>query len=77
MIKTHKQLNQGRFKVINEIEKRLPLNLFNYEWHCLGKGIDSKKYIQLSRVERAVPSLFILMYIVAGTVLLYQKYNGL
>ena len=31
LINSYKQLNSGKFKVIHEIETKLPLNLFSYE----------------------------------------------
>lgn len=43
-IRSYGQLNSGKFKVIHEIEKQLPLNLFAYEWNLLAKGKSRKKY---------------------------------
>ena len=65
-IRSYRQLNSGRFKIIHEIENHLPLNLFAYEWKLLGCGKSFKDYWPLSRVERFVPILFIIMYIVLG-----------
>ena len=65
-IKSYGQLNSGRFKIICEIERMLPLNLFSYEWELLGRGKSRKKYWPLARVERTVALLFITLYIVLG-----------
>ena len=62
-IRSYGQLNTGRFKLIHEIEKQLPLNLFAYEWELLGKGKSVKKYLPLSHVEKIVPFVFIALYI--------------
>lgn len=63
IISSYSQLNSGKFKVIHEIEKHLPLALFEAEWRSLGEGVDKNKYIPLTRVEHWVPNCFILLYI--------------
>ena len=65
-IRSYGQLNSGKFKVIHEIEKKLPLNLFEYEWEILGNGKSYKKYWPLSHIERIVPFIFIGLYIALG-----------
>lgn len=62
-IRSYKQLNSGKFKVIHEIEKKLPLQLFDYEWEILGRGKSFKKYWPLSHVECAVPFIFFALYV--------------
>ena len=62
-INSYRQLNTGRFDLIHEIERKLPLNLFSYEWKVLGEGKSKKKYWPLSHVERLVPWLFVILYI--------------
>jgi hypothetical protein len=58
LLENYRKLNSGKFKVIHEIEKELPLNLFEYEWEKLGKGKDPKLYKKLSNVEKAIPYIF-------------------
>jgi len=62
-IRSYGQLNSGRFKLIHEIECKLPLNIFSYEWELLGHGKSFKTYWPLSHVERIVPLIFIVLYI--------------
>ena len=62
-IRSYGQLNSGKFKVIHEIESRMPLNLFAYEWSMLVKGKSFKTYWPLSHVERVVPFVFVVLYI--------------
>lgn len=62
IIISYKQLNTGKFKVIHEIEKCLPLNLFAYEWDLLGKGKDDNKYWPLSHIECYIPIAFGIIY---------------
>jgi hypothetical protein len=62
-IRSYSQLNSGRFKLIHEIESKLPLNIFAYEWEQLENGKSFKTYWPLSHVEKVVPMIFIVLYI--------------
>lgn len=57
LINSYKQLNNGKFKVIHEIEEFLPLNVFKHEWKILGEGKDKNLYYPFSHVERYIPLL--------------------
>ena len=61
-IKSYKQLNSGKFKVIHEIEKSLPYALFKKEWAYLGEGECHKKYKKLTVVETGIPYIFMILY---------------
>lgn len=61
-ITSYKNLNTGKFKVIHELEKNLPAKLFDYEWEVIGGG-KTKDYIPITVVERGVPKVFMVMYI--------------
>ena len=62
-IRSYKQLNTGKFKVIHEIESKLPMRLFAFEWEILDKGKSFKTYWPLSHVEMKVPFIFIALYV--------------
>lgn len=66
LIHSYKQLNTGKFKVIHEIEKILPLALYKYEWEILGKGEDKSKYYPFSHIELLIPWVFGVIYAVLG-----------
>lgn len=66
LIRSYKQLNTGKFAVIHEIEKNLPLALYKYEWEVLGEGKDDKKYYPFSHVELLIPWVFGTLYAVLG-----------
>ena len=66
LIRSYKQLNTGKFAVIHEIEKNLPLALYKYEWEVLGEGKDNKKYYPFSHVELFVPWVFGILYALLG-----------
>lgn len=66
LIRSYRQLNTGKFAVIHEIEKHLPLALYKYEWEILGEGKDNKKYYPFSHIELLIPWVFGIIYVLLG-----------
>ncbi|WAL74384.1 hypothetical protein OU787_24530 [Kitasatospora sp. YST-16] len=63
-LRAYQQLNRGKFQVIGALEERLPARAFvAAEWRALGEGRDWRVYLPLGRVERWVPVLFALAYL--------------
>jgi len=62
-LKSCRNLNSGKFKIIHSLEKKLPAKLFKDEWDCLEKGENKKTYLKLSVVEQGVPIIFFVLYI--------------
>jgi hypothetical protein len=54
-IASYRQLNSGKFKVIHEMEAKLPFQCYRREWEILGQGESSKKYLPLTHIERYIP----------------------
>lgn len=71
-LKSFRNLNRGKFKVIHCLEEQLPIKLFKDEWRYLGEGKDKKKYLKLSVVEQGVPIVFMILYILV-IVLMFLK----
>lgn len=69
-IRNYKLLNTAKFEVINDIEKELPCQPFNNEWDKLKC---TKKYRDGTKLERLLPIMFILLYIVATAIILTIK----
>ena len=61
-IKSYKQLNSGRFKVIVEIEKELPFPSFTEEWKYLKRG-SGETYTRLTEVEQQIPIYLAIPYL--------------
>lgn len=61
-VTSYSQLSRGKWAIIQEIEKHLPLSLYEVEWKILGEGKDHKKYKPLTDVEKRVPYVFIILY---------------
>ena len=66
LIRSYKQLNTGKFAVIHEVEKYLPLALYKYEWEILGERKDKKKYYPFSNIELLIPWVFGIIYALLG-----------
>jgi len=64
IIHSYKQLNTGKFKVVHEMEKKLPYACYDREWEVLGRGEDRAKYLPLTHVEQYVPLLFKVPFVV-------------
>ena len=56
LIRSYRQLNTAKFKVIGAYERMLPSSpYYNAEWTLLGKGKDKARYTPLSLVESYLP----------------------
>lgn len=71
-IRSYRQLNSGKFKVIHKIESELPVKLFTYEWKVLNRGKSFKTYWPLSHVEMKIPFIFILLYVLLSVFIYYS-----
>lgn len=79
LIRSYKQLNTGKFKVIHEMEKRLPLKMYAYEWYVLGEGKDKKIYYPFSHIEQWIPIVFGIVYsilIIPSIISLFNRFCG-
>ena len=77
LIRSYKQLNTGKFQVIQEIERRLPITMYEREWQLLGEGKDRKKYTPFSDVEILVPWAFGVIYMLTVLFLTWMKFGYL
>ena len=71
-IRSYRQLNSGKFKVIHEMEQYLPFSCYDREWEILGRGKEAKKYLQLTRVEQYVPFILAVPYLLLFMYSLYS-----
>ena len=65
LVRSYRDLNSGKFKVVHAIEKLLPLSPYDAEWEALGRGKDSKLYLQFTKIEMCTPGIFAALHIVA------------
>lgn len=74
LLRSYKQLNSGKFKVIHEIEQSLPLTVYDYEWKILGEGKDQRKYYPFSHIELLIPWVFGIIYVFLGVAFVVSNY---
>ena len=63
LIRSYRDINSGKFKIIHEIEKKLPLAMYDAEWEALGRGKNNKIYLQFTIVESLVPIIFAFIHL--------------
>lgn len=62
IIVSYRDLNSAKFKVVHEIEKRLPISPYDAEWEAMGRGKDSSLYKPLTHIELGVPWVFLVLH---------------
>ncbi|MFQ5913000.1 MAG: hypothetical protein ACE5JS_07445, partial [Nitrospinota bacterium] len=63
VIRSYRDINTAKFKVIHEIENYLPGMPYAYEWKLAEEG-RGKVYKPISQIERIIPFVFIALYVV-------------
>ena len=58
LVRLYKDINTGKFKVIHEIEKKLPLSPYTTEWVVLEEGKNPKIYLPFTHIEMGIPWVF-------------------
>ena len=61
-IRAYRQLNSAKFKVIHEMEKKLPFPCYDREWEILGRG-KLKQYRTLTKIEAYIPAILSIPYL--------------
>ena len=64
IIRSYRDLNSAKFKVVHEIERLLPIRPYDAEWENVGRGKNPKLYLPFTHVERFVPWLFMAFHAV-------------
>jgi hypothetical protein len=64
IVRSYRQLNSAKYKVVGLLEERLPASPYwSAEWKALGEGKDPRLYLPLTHVEQWVPLLFAAVYL--------------
>lgn len=58
LVKSYRQLNHAKFKVVHEIERLLPIATYDAEWKALGEGKDPNIYHPYTHLEPYVAWAF-------------------
>jgi len=63
LLTSYSDLNASKMAIINCIEERLALKLFDTEWALLTRRIGNKKYRSFTVKELAVAKIFVALYV--------------
>src|SRR5262249_43950287 len=63
-IRSYRELNSLKFKVVHEMEKHLPFPCYAREWEILKQEANKRSYFRLTRIEQYVPFLLLIPYMV-------------
>lgn len=58
LIKSYKDINTAKYNIIHQIEKELPLAIYDAEWDALGRGKNPNLYLEFTKIEMFVPWIF-------------------
>ncbi|MDJ0773218.1 MAG: hypothetical protein QNJ49_07275 [Mastigocoleus sp. MO_167.B18] len=61
-IQSYKQLNSGKFKVIHELENKLPFECYGREWELIKKDRRYQGYLTQTSIEKMVPFILSIPY---------------
>lgn len=64
-IRSYRDLNSAKFRVVHEIEATLALRPYFAEWEAVGRGKNRKLYLPSTQIEMAVPWLFLALFLFA------------
>lgn len=65
IVRSYRQLNSGKYKVVGLLEKRLPASPYwSAEWAALKRGEDWRVYLPLTHAEQWVPIVFAAVYVI-------------
>ena len=71
IIASHRDLNAVKFEIIHELERKLPVVLYTYEWR-LADGGRGKRYRSVTDIERWIPLIFLALHLVLLFVLAWS-----
>ena len=64
VIRSYRQLNTEKFRVLHDLEKQLPYQFFTLEWDPETRGEKSNRYWKLTNVEVTLPVIFFALWLV-------------
>lgn len=65
LLRSYRELNKAKFGLIVQMEKRLPVQIFEDEWKSLKQDrvpVWRKRYAELGTIERVIPLVCVLGY---------------
>ena len=76
-LESYGKLNSAKMKVISALEKHMPANIFDTEWRIMSSKIGGKKYRSFTNIEKTVPMVFSVIFIITTFIALRFIIKGL
>lgn len=75
LVSYYKDLKNAKYKVVYEIEKKLPINLYDAEREAIDRGEKTKLYLPFTHIEIFVPWVFIIFHCFVLFIILFQSFT--
>ena len=62
LLESYGRLNGAKMRVISEIEKSLPANIYDTEWKVMSEKLYNGKYVSFTAIEKRLPVAFIVLF---------------
>lgn len=62
LLESYGRLNGAKMRVISEIEKNLPANIYDTEWKVMSEKLYGEKYVSFTSIEKRLPVFFIVIF---------------
>lgn len=62
VIRSYRQINSAKFRVLHELERKLAFQFFIDEWDPKAEGKKTNKYWRLTVVEQSLPIIFSMLF---------------
>ena len=76
IIENYKVLNESKFFIINELEKKLPVRPFTQEWDIIQEKKKRRMYKDSTTFEKWLPIVFGIIYIVNFSVIVVNNLSS-
>lgn len=64
LLESYGRLNSSKMSVIQMIEQKLPLSLFEAEWNDMSNKLNNRRYVSFTDSEKKIPNMFIVLYFI-------------
>lgn len=71
------KLNSAKMKVISALEAHMPANIYDTEWRVMSSKIGGKQYRSFTNIEKTVPVVFSVFFIVTACIALGLIISGI
>ena len=62
LLESYGRLNGAKMRVISEMEKNLPANVYNTEWKVMSEKLYGGRYVSFTSIEKRIPIFFAIIF---------------